>query len=143
MKRQYLYYLLSMFFIFFASCDDVLDCIINVRPELQNKSLEFARVDQFYLETISAEVKNEPNDNGYNYYFTVTGNIPKGIEVYYDYRKVIFEGTPIEKGRFTIRVSLYVESLDECYYDDFEGRTICHDPLCTNNTSRAYTLSIH
>ncbi|MFY0714233.1 hypothetical protein J1D01_11180 [Seonamhaeicola sp. NFXS20] len=139
-KNLSLTFLLSLFL--FTSCADILECIINVRPELADKSLEHAHVDQHYFETISAEVKNEPHDNGYDYYFTVSGDIPEGIEIFYDYREVILEGKPKESGSFTIRVSLYVEAVNECYYDEFEEREKCHDPLCSNNTSRVYTLVV-
>ncbi|WP_299554165.1 hypothetical protein [Seonamhaeicola sp.] len=142
MKQYYVSAILLFSFFLFNGCNDILECIINVRPELANKTLDHGHVNEYYSETITAQVKNEPHDNGYDYYFTVSGNIPAGIEVYYDYREVIFEGIPQEPGRYTIRVSLYVEAINECYFDEFEGREICHDPLCSNNTSRVYTLVV-
>lgn len=142
MKHCYLIIALLISFLTFNGCEDVLDCIINVRPELHNKTLARATVDEFYSETITAEIKNEPNDNGYDYYFSISGNLPEGIDVIYDYRDVIIEGVPLESGRFTFRVFLDVEAIDNYYYDDFGNRRY-NDPLCSDNTSRTYTLVVN
>lgn len=139
--KQYLSFVLLFSFLLFTSCEDILECIINVRPELSQRELNNAFVDEYYFDTITAEVKNEPNDNGYDYYFSVSGNVPRGLDVIYEYRRIIFEGFPTEPGRYTIRVSLNVEAFNEFYYDDF-GNERYHDPLCTNNTSRVYTLVV-
>ncbi|WP_406683619.1 hypothetical protein N1F78_13135 [Seonamhaeicola sp. MEBiC1930] len=139
--KQFFPIVLTFSFFLFTGCEDVLECIINIRPELENKSLVHGHVDEFYFESISAEIKNEPNDNVYDYYFSVSGNIPEGIELFYDYREVVFEGIPKETGRFTLRVSLTAEAIVEYYYDEF-GNEYYHDPLCSNNTSRVYTLVI-
>jgi len=140
--KQYLPFILLISFFSLTNCVDILECIINIRPELSSKKLEVAHNNQYYFDSITAEVKNEPYDDGYDYYFTVSGEIPEGIEVFYEYRKVIFKGVPQESGRFNISVYLYVEAINECYYDDVEGRERCHDPLCDNNASRMYTLKV-
>lgn len=124
-----------------TSCEDIIDCIINVRPELKGNELEPARLDEYYFETISAEIKNEPRDNDYDYYFSVSGNIPRGLDVVYNYREVVFEGIPREPGRYNIRVSLNVEAINEYYYDEF-GNERRRDPLCSHNTSKTYTLIV-
>lgn len=139
--KQYISILLLIAMFSFTACEDILECIINVRPELQNRDLEVGYVNQYYYDSILAEIKNEPFDDGYDYYFNVSGHIPKGIEVYYEYREVIFEGVPQESGRFTIRVSLDVDAINEYYYDEY-GNERYHDPLCTDNTSKVYTLVV-
>ncbi|WP_248722832.1 hypothetical protein [Seonamhaeicola sp. ML3] len=141
MKQYYSLLLVFCITFCFYSCDDVLECIINVRPELHNNDMDIARVDSYYFETITAEVKNEPNDNDYDYFFSVSGNVPKGLDIVYEYRRIIIEGIPKETGRYTIRVSLDVVALNEFYFDEF-GNEIYHAPLCTNTTSKVYTIVV-
>lgn len=140
--KQYIPITLLVFFFSLTNCEDVVDCIINVRPELQDKVLAIGFVDELYFDSLSAEVKNDPQDNNYEYYFNVTGRLPKGIEVYYDtFREVTFEGVPKESGRFRITVSVEVVALDAYYYDDF-GNEIFDDNLCEDYTSKTYVLAI-
>ncbi len=134
--KRYLPIILLIPFFSLSGCDDVLDCIINVRPELHAKTLAIGFVDEYYSETITAEIKNEVNDNDYDYYFDVTGKLPRGVEVFYNRRReVVFKGVPTESGRFTIDVYLEVTP----HYNEF-GRD--NGPLCSDNTSKSYTLAI-
>ena len=71
----------------------------------------------------------------------VVGEIPNGIEIIYDYREVILEGVPTESGRFTFRVYLNVDPHEDYYYDD-DGDLIYDDALCTDSTSKKYTLYV-
>lgn len=140
MKRLILPLLIISFFTL-TNCENVIDCIINVRPELHDVKLEVGYVDKYYFDKITAEIKNEPSDNSYDYYFDVVGEIPNGIEIIYDYREVILEGVPTESGRFTFRVYLNVDPHEDYYYDD-DGDLIYDDALCTDSTSKQYTLYV-
>ncbi|TGV01005.1 hypothetical protein [Flavivirga rizhaonensis] len=134
--KQYLPIILLMFLFSFSSCDDALDCIINVRPELRTKTLALGFVDEYYSEMITAEIKNEVNDNDYNYYFDVVGRLPEGLEVFYNRRReVVFKGISKEAGRFRLEVYLEVTP----HYDEY-GRI--NGPLCSDNTSESYVLVI-
>lgn len=139
--KKYLSLFLMFSLLTLTSCEDIVECIINVRPELSGRELQTAYVDDYYFDTVTAQIKNEPFDNGYYYYFTVSGEIPRGIDVIYEYRRIIFEGRPLEPGRYTIRVSLTAEAENDFYYDD-NGNQRYHDPLCSNDTSRVYTLVV-
>lgn len=130
-----------IFSILLISCEDTLDCIINVRPVLPHKSLEVGLVGRYYSETITAEIKNEPRDNDYEYYFDINGKIPEGLHVIFDYRDVIIEGTPLKSGRFTFTIYLDVDPPYSYYYDDF-GNERYDDALCSDNTSKSYTIAI-
>ena len=137
--KQYLLIILLISFFSFSGCEDVLDCIINVRPELHAKTLAVGHIDKYYSETISAEIKNEVHDNAYDYYFDVSGKLPDGVEAYYNrHREVVFKGIPKESGQFIVRVFLEVIP----HYDEFENDRV-NGPLCTDNTSRTYTLVIN
>ncbi len=138
MTMKYYYPLILVAVFLSSSCSNVIDCLINVRPELQHRQLEAGYADRYYFDKISAQIKNDPNDNSYDYYFSVSGEVPRGIDVIYDYRDVIFEGVPEETGRFRIRVSLDVDAYE---YYDYQTDTYS-DGLCTDYTSKVYTLVI-
>ncbi len=140
MKQSILIILLFSFFSF-NSCENVVDCIINVRPVLSDKKLAIGGVNQYYSEIISAQIKNEPQDNAYDYYFDVRGKIPDGLEVIIDYRDVYIEGMPTKAGRYTFTVYLDVDPLNEYYYDEY-GNQRYDDSLCTDSTSKTYTIAI-
>lgn len=140
--KQYIPVALLISFFSITSCENVLDCIINVRPELHDKVLSTGFVDEFYFENITADIKNEVRDNSYDYYFNVTGSLPEGIEAYYDtYRQVVLEGVPRQSGRFRFTVSLEVFALDSYYYDDFGNRRF-NDPLCEDYTTKTYDIVV-
>lgn len=124
------------------SCQDILECIINRRPELSNNTLAPAQVDQFYSELISADIKNEPSDDSYNYYFSIDGALPSGIDYYIDYRTVIIEGTPSVSGTYNFTVRLSVEQ-GYNYAIDCENRLNDCDGLCEESTSKAYKIVVN
>lgn len=136
MMRQYFLIFFLFSFFSFSGCDDVLDCIVNVRPELHAKTLAIGSVDAYYSDTISAEIKNEVHDNDYDYYFDVSGRLPEGVDVFYNrHREVVFKGIPKESGRFSIKVFLKVTP----HYDEFGS---VNGPLCSDHTSRTYVLAV-
>ncbi len=133
--KQHLLLLIFLSVLTFSSCGDVLDCVFNVRPELHEKNLAVGFVSEHYSEIITAEIKNEPNDDDYDYYFDVTGRLPEGIIVSYNrYREVVLKGIPIKSGRFTIEV--FLEAIPKEDYGRING------PLCSDHTSRTYVLTI-
>ncbi len=140
MKQPLPIFIFISFFLI-TSCEDTLDCIINVRPVLAHKSLETGLVGRYYSDVITAEIKNEPRDNDYDYFFDIRGNIPEGVEVIFDYREVIIEGTPTRSGKYTFTIFLDVDPHYSYYYDDF-GNERYDDALCTDNTSKTYTILV-
>ncbi|WP_156113410.1 hypothetical protein [Wocania ichthyoenteri] len=140
MKQSIRIILLFSFFTI-SSCENVIDCIINVRPVLSDKRLAIGGVNQFYSEIISAEIKNEPRDNAYEYYYDIRGDIPEGLGVTIDYRDIFIEGTPTKAGRYTFTVHLDVDPPNGYYYDE-DGNERYDDSLCSDSTSRTYTIAI-
>lgn len=139
--RQSILILLLLSFFTFTNCENVVDCIINVRPVLSDKTLAIGGVNQYYSEIINAEIKNEPQDNAYEYYFDVRGNIPDGLDVIIDYRDVFIEGMPTKAGRYTFTVYLDVDPPNGYYYDEY-GNERYDDSLCSDSTSKTYTIAI-
>ncbi|MGK0323598.1 MAG: hypothetical protein ACJAR4_001640 [Psychroserpens sp.] len=135
--KIYLYLLIS--FTLSNSCKDLIDCVINKGPVLNYKDLNVGTVNEFYSDYISAEIKNEPSDNSYDYYFGVSDNLPVGLEWYVDNRKVVFEGTPLETGNFEFKIELYVEGSE-----DWDSETdTWDDDLCNDFTSGKFTITIN
>ena len=135
---------LVLFFVLFLfiSCQDVLECIINRHPELSDKTFAAAQVNQPYSESIFAEIKNEPMDDSYIYYFSIDGNLPRGIDFYVDYRTVVFEGVPLVAGTYSFKVRLNVKQ-DSNYSDDCESTLNDCDGLCSESTSKSYTIIVN
>jgi len=132
-----------LFFVFlFFGCQDILECIVNKRPELSDRSLAAAYVNQLYNEKITADIKNEPMDNSYNYYFQIVGELPEGIEYTINYREIILEGKPLVSGSYKFTVKLSAEQKNN-YSEDCESNFNDCDGLCEESTSRAYNITVH
>jgi len=126
----------------FISCQDILECVINSHPELPNKTLSVAQVNQFYTESIQAEIKNEPLDDSYDYYFSIDGNLPRGIDYYIDYRTIVFEGEPYLAGTYNFTIRLNVEQSYD-YREECENNFNDCDGLCSDSTSKGYTIIVN
>ena len=126
----------------FTSCQDILECVINRHPELQNKTLSIAQVNESYFETIQAEIKNEPLDDSYDYYFSIDGLLPGGVNFYVDFRTAIFEGVPLQTGTYKFALRLRVSQANNYSYDCENDFNDC-DGLCTESTSQAYTIIVN
>jgi len=132
--------LLLVIFFCLTGCEDILDCIINVRPELPDKTFKIGHINEFYHDELLAGINNESQDDLYNYYFTDTGNIPEGLIMYYDFRTVVIEGTPLTSGEYRFTLNLKVEYKDT-YYDvdgNYEDGNLCDD-----ETSNSYVIKIN
>jgi len=121
-----------------SACEDIIDCIFNVRPELPDKVLKTGGVDQYYFEEFNAGIKNEPRDDDYDYYFEVYGDLPEGIDIFFNKKNVTIKGTPTESGTFKFTLYLTVEPPE--YYDFETGKY--DNPLCSDSTSKRYTITI-
>ena len=140
--RKFLSLIFMLTLLSFISCQDILECIINRHPELPNKTLELAQVNQFYTESIQAEIKNEPLDNNYDYYFSIDGNLPRGIDYYVDYRTIVFEGEPYLAGTYKFTIRLSVEQSYN-YSEECENNFNDCDGLCSESTSQVYTIIVN
>lgn len=131
----------SVFALFFivTGCQDLLECVINRKPILSDNTLGPAFVNQEYFEEINAEIQNEPRDNDYFYFFDVIGDLPPGIDVLFDYRDVIIEGVPLERGRYRFTIRLDAEQADNYCENDLND---C-DGLCEESTARTYILTVN
>jgi len=127
-------YFLTILFLSLLSCDEVFECMLGLEPEINEPSVDQAFIGEPYFDTISAEVKNEPFDNAYDYYFDVVGELPEGIDILFFYRRIELTGTPTEAGRFNFTVYLTVESFDDGFVDT--------SPTCKDEVSRDFTLLV-
>ncbi|WP_438962540.1 hypothetical protein [Nonlabens sp.] len=125
---------------FTVSCDSITDCIINSRPHLPGKDFIDGTANVFYEESIRAEIKNEPRDNDYWYYFTVTG-LPAGMDYEFIGRDLFIYGIPESPGRYSIEVFLEVEPRS-VFIDDDDSWDEDGDSLCSYSTDRFYFLEV-
>jgi hypothetical protein len=136
-KRLFLPLFLS-FFMFFG-CEDLLDCIVNRRPEIHDTTFKDGEVGVYYYHEVTTQIKNEPRDNDYGYNYDVYGNLPDGIQMITNYRTVSFEGTPELAGTFRFTLILYVDPPLSYDYntDQYE------DVMCSESTSKEFTITIN
>ncbi|WP_296383531.1 hypothetical protein [Winogradskyella sp.] len=125
-------------FLFFG-CEDLVDCIFNKRPEIPNKYFEAGFVNSYYYEEFTSEVKNDPRDDDYDYFYEIYGDLPDGLEMYANYRTLSIEGMPLTSGTFTFTVHLFVDPPE--YYDEDSGRY--EDSLCSDSTSKEFSITIN
>lgn len=130
----------SVFILFFivTGCQDILECVINRKPVLSDTRIDRARQNEYFFAKITSEIQNEPRDNDYFYYFDIYGDLPEGLEVFFDYRDVIIEGRPRSNGRYRFTITLDVEQADNYCENDLND---C-DGLCEERTSRTYILTV-
>ncbi|WP_223547976.1 MULTISPECIES: hypothetical protein [Aestuariivivens] len=141
MNKSLKYLSVILILIFVTSCQDILECVINRHPELPDRMLATGQVDQYFFEEIKAEIKNEPRDDSYYYYFSIEGDLPRGLEYIIDYRSVIIQGFPLEPGRFNFTVRLSVEQAND-YFENCESTLNDCDGLCKETTSQRYSVRI-
>lgn len=126
--------LLFLFIFTFLSCDEELECLFGLRPEINENSVSAAVVNQEYFDRITAEVDNAVNDDSFDYFFTITGDIPEGIDVLFFPRSIDFIGVPEEAGTFNFTVFLAVEKIEDGRLDS--------SPTCTDSVSTDFTLVV-
>lgn len=108
-----------------SGCSELIDCVASARPDLHSKALNTGKVGINYSDFIDADITNEPDDNAYDYFFQVDGNLPVGMTYHEQGRKVFFTGVPTVAGSYTFRVRLTV---DPPHYEDWGwdgGNRIC------------------
>lgn len=138
MKKQYSL-LLFLSFIMLTGCDDPLDCIGNKRPQIHDANFANGTLGVYYYAEVTTEIKNEPRDNDYGYFYEVYGNLPDGLQMFPNYRTVSFEGTPEMTGTFTFTLALYVDPPLNYDYDSGEYESA----MCSNSTSKEFTITIN
>ena len=123
----------SMAFIFFG-CDEIIECVFNINPEINDKQLVIGVVGERYRDRITAQINNEVNDNDYDYFFDVFGELPPGIFVDFNRRSIDIFGIPEESGVYRFQVELFVERFD---INGLDG-----SPTCSESTVREFTIQV-
>lgn len=114
--------------------DLALDCIDDDQPELSPGTLPNPVLNQEYDATIHVGIRNEPYDDRFRYRFTLTGDLPMGLQTEAVGRDLQLFGTPIELGDFRFTVRVEVESRNTLAGDT--------DGLCSTVDSRSYRWTI-
>lgn len=116
------------------SCDEALECTFGLNPKFKETRIATATIDRPYREFISAEVTNDSNDDSYDYFFEIIGDLPAGIDVVFLSRRIEFIGTPQEIGTFDFTVFLYVERFEDGFLDT--------SPTCKDEVSRDFSITV-
>lgn len=126
----------------FSRCAELIDCIASARPDIKSKNLIVGYIGSNYNDFIDSEVTNEINDNNYNYYFSLSGNLPPGVSFYTQGRRIILTGNPIATGIYTFTVTLTVDPFEyynpnQSFFED--GNRICFGD---DTTSKDFKITI-
>ncbi|WP_323787770.1 hypothetical protein [Psychroserpens sp.] len=132
-----LLFVLSLFML--TSCDNILECAFNKRPEIHDKTFKDGIIGVYYYEEVTTEINNEPRDNDYGYNYDFYGELPNGLQMVTNYRTVSFEGTPEVAGTFNFTLYLYVDPPLSYDYDSEQYE----DSLCSESTSKDFTITIY
>lgn len=106
-------------------CAELIDCVAKAQPNLHSKNLRPGIVGVNYNDFIDADITNETDDDAYDYFFQVDGNLPVGLTYHEQGRKIYFTGIPTVAGSYTFKVRLVV---DPPNYEDYgwdHGNRIC------------------
>ena len=120
------------------SCEIIIECIFNKSPEIPDKEFVVGNIGYYYFDEIVSEIKNEPRDDDYDYFYEFIGDLPEGLEFYTDYRTLTIEGTPQESGVFEL--TLYLEVDPPEHYDEESGEY--EDSMCSTSTSKDFSITI-
>ena len=140
--HKYLSYSLFLVLILLNSCEVLVEEILEGcnsynYPVLSSDELKDGKVNEAYSDYVSAEIKNDPQDDSdYNYYFNVTNRLPDGMDYFIEGRKVFFDGVPTESGSFPVAVEVWVEVNQEWWYLEEIPE------LCDDYVKRVYTINI-
>lgn len=118
-----------------SSCDEALECVFGLEPEINETSISSATLNQPYRERITAEVDNAANDNSFDYFFDVIGELPIGVDIVFFARRIELIGIPEEAGAFDFTVYLSVERFEDGFLDT--------SPTCSDDVSRDFTLFVN
>ncbi len=121
-----------------TACDALIDCLDADGPVFDRETLAPAVLNQEYQERVRASIKNEPQDDWFNYEFRLTGKLPEGISTFQSGRTFIIEGTSIEVGEFPVELFVNVSGRGNrvVYSHGTSG-------LCYTSRSRQFVLDVN
>lgn len=140
-RKMYVLLFASSAFLMFG-CAELFDCVASARPDIHGKILATGTVGGNYNDFLDSDVTNDPNDNAYDYYYSVSGTIPPGMTYHQQGRKLFFSGIPSQAGSYTFRVHLKIDYPDS--YDPNQGFFEDGNRICfgDDSTTKEFTIII-
>lgn len=128
----------SLFALFFITlgCNDVVNCLIKIEPTLEEDGFNDGIVSQNYEEFIDVNMQNASNSDYSINTLEITGDLPIGVDAYYNGMRVYFSGIPTTIGTYNFNVKVIVE-----YTGDSDNEN--DDHLCGNTINGSYTIKIY
>lgn len=138
----------SVLFLLIAS---LFSCCVIEELEFDKTTLPDAVLNQEYNVTITASVKNNPDDDSFDYDFILIGSLPDGLFFTKDLnnRRVIISGTPTSQGTYILTLKGKVSDpydLDDENNDLLDITLGIEDEIvCSNHYEheQTYTLNVN
>lgn len=86
--------------------------ILEPDPEVDGK-IQSGVVGEYYEQVLKAEIRNEPDDNDYSYFFDYSGDFPSGLVVSIENRTFTISGYPEKSGTYEVFVWVQSSELEE------------------------------
>lgn len=140
LRRIYVLLFASSAFLL-SGCAELFDCIASARPNIHSKTFATGTVGGSYTDFLESDITNEPHDNEYDYFYSVSGNVPPGMTYHQQGRKLFFTGFPTVAGSYTFKVTLDVDAPSDYSDDPWEdGNRICFED---DNVTKEFTIIIN
>jgi|GEM_PF-1012863 len=145
-------YILILFIpVFLSSCEEVLDqvtdCVDFDNPEFDVDSLPDAFLGEPYSARIVASIGNEPEDEAYDYEYSLYGDLPNGLKLVTEgYEPVaVIKGTPTKVGIFEFTLEVEVTPPDDDTHYPYDGEAPYDDgnDLCSATDSIDYSITVN
>ena len=117
------------------TCDNAWDCLLNINPEINEKTIQPALKGVPYSQLITADITNDPLDEFYEFFFEVIGPLPQGLDIHFNNRSIEIYGVPEETGIYRLTVTVDIGSYDNG--DDFDP-----NPTCNGFIQRTFVLNV-
>jgi len=131
----------------FFSCTEILeDCLLfPAKPEIRTREISDGKVGEQYFEIIEGEVRNDPNDSSYFYFFFLEGSLPKGLTYFVEGNQLIIKGIPEDRnsGEYVIKIIMRIEARCSSFENENDVEFDC-DRICLGNDTdeRGYKFKI-
>jgi hypothetical protein len=121
-------------FIIVTGCQEVLDCIAGIKPNLIEKELATGSISQHYNDNVAFEMEHADTEDYFINDLSIEGNLPPGIGNFITQNAITFNGMPTNTGEYEFIIKITVSP----HTSNADGS----DDMCGNVSSKHYRIII-